>query len=134
MDVLLVDAFSSDSVPAHLLTVEAMKEYLERIRPDGIVIMHLSNRHLDLMRPVAAVAKAAGGYPLQQRFKSDPITPDLVDSSEDVIIVAKTPQALAPYVNDPSQRWKPAEDGGVKPWTDDYTNLFSAMMRQLRRQ
>jgi hypothetical protein len=134
MDVLLVDAFSSDSVPAHLLTVEAMKEYLERIRPDGIVIMHLSNRHLDLMRPVAAVAKAAGGYPLQQRFKSDPMTPDLVDSSEDVIIVAKTPQALAPYVNDPSQRWKPAEDGGVKPWTDDYTNLFSAMMRQLRRQ
>ena len=50
-DILLVDAFSSDSVPAHLLTVEAMRGYLAHIKPDGVVIMHLSNRNLELMQP-----------------------------------------------------------------------------------
>jgi spermidine synthase len=131
-DVLLVDAFSSDAVPAHLLTVEAMKGYLERIRPDGIVIMHLSNRHLDLMRPVAAVAEAAGGFALQQRYRSDPMTPQFVDSSEDVIIVGKTPEAIKPFQDDIYRRWSPAVHDDVKPWTDDYTNLFSALVRNLR--
>jgi len=131
-DVLLVDAFSSDAVPAHLLTVEAMKGYLERVRPDGVVIMHLSNRHLDLMRPVAAVAEAAGGFALQQRYRSDPMTPNFVDSSEDVIIVGKTPEAIQPYQDDVYKRWTPATYDDVKPWTDDYTNLFSSMVRNLR--
>lgn len=128
-DVLLVDAFSSDAVPAHLLTVEAMKLYLDKVGPEGIVIMHLSNRHLDLRRPVAAVAKAAGAYALLQQHR--PIDDvDFVNSAEDVIIVGKTEAALAPYRADP--RWRVASIDGVRPWTDDYTNIVSAMMRRLR--
>lgn len=53
-DVLLIDAFSSDSVPVHLLTVEAMRTYLRVIKPDGVVILHLTNRNLELIPPAAA--------------------------------------------------------------------------------
>jgi hypothetical protein len=126
-DLLLVDAFSSDSVPAHLLTVEAMRSYLARIKPDGVVVMHLSNRNLELMSPVAGVAKAAGGVALQQAYR--PRNADLVvDPSEDAVIVAKSAAALAPYQHDP--RWTPAQSHGVRIWTDDYTNLFGALLRR----
>lgn len=126
-DILLVDAFSSDAVPTHLLTVEAMRDYLSHMRADGVVIMHLSNRHLDLVRPVAAVAKAAGGFALTQRTSPPADMPQLKESPAEVIIVGRTPEALAPYVNDPA--WQPAEADGVAPWTDDYTNLVSAIYR-----
>jgi hypothetical protein len=129
-DVLLVDAFSSDAIPAHLLTVEAMKMYLSKLAPTGVVIMHLSNRNLDLMRPVAAVAKAAGGYALQQDWQPANPKYDLVASAEDVIIVGRTKEALEPYRQD--WRWQIPDPGGVAPWTDDYTNLFSAMMRRVQ--
>ncbi|CAN5289161.1 fused MFS/spermidine synthase [soil metagenome] len=148
-DVLLVDAFSSDAVPAHLLTVEAMKLYLQRVTEDGVVIMHLSNRHLDLERPVAAVAKAAGGVSLRQNYRKcgpayggtvavDALgvrcgpngLPDYFESAEDVIIVAKNAAALAPFRADPS--WHEAQIDGVRPWTDDYTNLVSALARKIK--
>jgi len=127
-DILLIDAFSSDAVPAHLLTVEAMKEYLARLKPDGVVIMHLSNRRLELMKPVAAVAKAAGGFALAQGYNPSPDLPALASASEEAIIVGKTRQALHPFEMD--GRWTIAQTGGVAPWTDDYTNLFGAMMRK----
>src|ERR1700722_11858331 len=129
-DLLLVDAFSSDSVPAHLLTVEAMRGYLARIKPDGVIIMHLSNRNLELMSPVAGVALAAGGAALQQvYFASKDVRAG--DSDEDAIIVARNPAALAPYMNDP--HWTPAQSHGVRVWTDDYSNLFGALIRRLEK-
>ncbi|MDB5454083.1 MAG: spermidine synthase [Caulobacteraceae bacterium] len=129
-DVLLIDAFSSDAVPAHLLTVEAMRMYLSKLEPDGVVIMHLSNRNLDLMRPVAAVAKAAGGYALAQNYTPPDIRFDLVQSAEDVIIVGRDKAALAPYRND--WHWRVPDAQGVAPWTDDYTNLVAAMTRRMK--
>jgi hypothetical protein len=128
-NVLLVDAFSSDAVPAHLLTVEAMKDYLSHMTDDGVVIMHLSNRHLDLMSSVAATAKAAGAYSLAQSYQQPDSAVDFSDASEEAIILAKTPQALDPYRGD--NHWFPPQPHGVRAWTDDYTNLFGAMWRRL---
>ena len=130
-DILLVDAFSSDSVPAHLLTVEAMRGYLARIKPDGVVIMHLSNRNLELMSPVAGVAQAAGGEALRQHYRPPAGAVALLDTAEDAVIVARTSAALAPYRTDP--RWTPALSHGVRTWTDDYTNLFGALVRRLQQ-
>jgi len=130
-DLLLVDAFSSDSVPAHLLTVEAMRGYLARIKPDGVVIMHLSNRNLELMSPVAGIAEAAGGAALQQHYLPPAGAVPMIDTAEDAVIVAKNSAALAPYRADP--RWKPAQSHGVRIWTDDYTNLFGALVRRLEQ-
>ncbi|QUD88874.1 fused MFS/spermidine synthase [Phenylobacterium montanum] len=126
-DILLVDAFSSDSVPAHLLTVEAMKGYLQKIKPDGVVIMHLSNRNLELTQPVGAVAKAAGATALRQFYRPPPGSMDLNDSAEDVVLIARDPAALKAFTIDP--RWKPADPKGVEPWTDDYTDLLGALIR-----
>jgi hypothetical protein len=128
-NILLIDAFTSDAVPAHLLTVEAMRDYLSHLTPDGIVIMHLSNRHLDLMSPVAAVASAAGGASLAEGYNQPENAIDFSDASEEAIIVARTPEALDPYRSDP--RWVTPQPNRVRPWTDDYTNLFGAMWRRL---
>jgi hypothetical protein len=129
-DILLVDAFSSDSVPAHLLTVEAMRMYLAKIKPDGVIILHLSNRNLELDGPAQAIALAAGGRALLQVHYADPALPDMWESSEDAVIVARTPAGLAPFVAD--RRWVAADPRGVRPWTDDYTNLFGALVRRLQ--
>jgi hypothetical protein len=126
-DILLVDAFTSDNVPAHLLTVEAMRGYLQHIKPDGLVIIHLSNRHFELTSSVAAVAKATGAVALRQYYRPPAGTADFYDIGEDAMIVARDPRVLAPFETDP--RWRLAQDHGVAPWTDDYTNLMGALIR-----
>ncbi|MCE3289810.1 MAG: putative spermine/spermidine synthase protein [Caulobacter sp.] len=125
-DILLIDAFSSDAIPAHLLTVEAVKGYLDRVKPDGIVILHLSNRHLELIFPAASVVHAAGGSALFQGHTAAEGMPTYWESSEDVMIVARDPAVLAPYAADP--RWLPPPPARVRAWTDDYTNLIGAML------
>src|SRR3569833_544826 len=67
-DLLLVDAFSSDSVPTHLLTAEAIRRYLRVVKPDGVVLLHLSNRNLELEGPAAASVRLAGGAPVVQNY------------------------------------------------------------------
>lgn len=126
-DILLIDAFSSDAIPAHLLTVEALKGYLAKLKPDGVLILHLSNRHLELKTPAAAVALAAGGYPLLQEYRQSGDNVRYWESSEDVIIVGRTRAALAPYEKEGF--WEKADPRGTKPWTDDYTNLVGALWR-----
>lgn len=131
-DVLLIDAFSSDSVPAHLLTVEAVRGYLTRLKPDGVLILHLSNRNLELRAPAMAVARAAGGYALLQRHDRDWQTPNLWESSEDALIIGRSAAALAPYEAD--ERWRPSDPTLARPWTDDYTNLPGALWGRLKER
>lgn len=127
-DLLLVDAFSSDSVPAHMLTVEAMQLYLSRIADDGIVAMHVSNRNLELMGPVASAAQAAGGVAIAQRYRPAETAPMQEGTGTDVILIARTDAALAPFRDD--RRWKPAQ-ASARHWTDDYMNLVGALIRKL---
>jgi SAM-dependent methyltransferase len=106
-DLLLIDAFSSDSVPTHLLTVEAIRTYLRVIKPDGVVVLHLSNRNLELEGPAAAAVRAAGGAPLVQDYYSD---------------------APSPYVAQGA--WAPPTLH-ARAWTDDYVNVFGALLKRL---
>ena len=131
-DLLLIDAFSSDSVPAHLMTVEAVRGYLTHIKPDGVLVMHLSNRNLDLVSPAMAVARAAGGYALVQRHEEAKDAPSLAESSEDALLIARNPQALAPFVSDP--HWSPIDPNRARAWTDDYTNLIGALIGRLQEK
>ncbi|MDO8295975.1 MAG: fused MFS/spermidine synthase [Caulobacter sp.] len=131
-DILLIDAFSSDAVPAHLLTVEAVRGYLTHIKPDGVLILHLSNRNLELTAPAMAVARAAGGHALLQEHRVPSNSPNMWESSEDALIIARTPQALARFRADP--RWTPSRPDLVRPWTDDYTNLVGAMLRRMQER
>jgi SAM-dependent methyltransferase len=128
-DILLIDAFSSDAVPAHLLTVEAVRGYLGKLKPDGILILHLSNRNLDLMGPAQAVARAAGGWALAQDFVPGDEPLGGWESPEDAVIVAKSHAALAPFRA--TGLWRTANPFLARPWTDDYTNLAGALYAKL---
>ena len=131
-DLILVDAFSSDSVPAHLLTVEATRLYLSKLKPDGVLIFHLSNAHLDLMHPAQGLGPAVGAPTLAQRYVPPPGSGFFWTRREDAVIVGRSPAALAPFAHD--ARWQAGDAKGVRPWTDDYTNLFGAFVRRMHER
>ena len=128
-DVLLIDAFSSDAVPVHLLTVEAVRDYLTHLKPDGVLILHLSNRNLELKGPAQAVAAAAGGVALSQSYRPNAAEQAAWASSEDALIIARSPAGLARFKGD--ARWNETNPNLVRPWTDDYTNLAGALWRRM---
>jgi hypothetical protein len=132
-DILLIDAFSSDAVPTHLLTVQAVRGYLTHLKPDGVLILHLSNRNLELNKPAMAVAQAAGGYALIQHYRPG-ASADRTGwpSPQDAVIVGRTPQALALFAAD--HRWRRTDPTAVRPWTDDYVNLVGALYRRVKEK
>jgi predicted O-methyltransferase YrrM len=129
-DLLLVDAFSSDSIPTHLLTIEAIEGYLRAVKPNGVVVLHLSNRHLDITRPAVAAARALGASELHQVYGEDPDAPDMAEASTEALILSPTSEGLDDFFED--MRWVNLEDTDVRPWRDDYVNLFGAMARHMR--
>ena len=128
-DLLLVDAFSSDSVPTHLLTAEAIRTYLRVIKPDGVVLLHLSNRNLELEGPAAASVRLAGGAPVVQDYYSW-ATSVYVESGAQAILAARDRKTLSPFIA--RSDWKPATIV-ARPWTDDYVNVFGALVGRIRR-
>ena len=130
-DLLLIDAFSSDSVPTHLLTVEAIAGYLKLLKPDGVVILHLSNRNLDITQPAAAAAQALGAANLHQLYQESPLAPDMAEASTEALILSPTQAGLAEFEGEP--QWAVLAETDVKPWTDDYVNLFGSLWRHFRR-
>lgn len=125
-DIILIDAFSSDAIPAHLMTLEAMKIYLSKLKPDGVVILHLSNRHLKLAPAAYAAAKGAGGVALIQLYRSAAAAPDLSENSQEVMIIGRSPQALQTFYDDAN--WDLPPQTNTRAWTDDYMNLVGALI------
>jgi spermidine synthase len=129
--LMLVDAFSSDSIPAHLLTREAVQLYLDRLSDDGILLLHISNRYLRLEPVVERIADALGAHALVMH---DYITFDLYRDKPEVsgklsstwVVVSRKKDTLAPFVAD--GRWKPLDgDPAVGLWTDDYTPILDVL-------
>ena len=123
-DLLLLDAFTSDAIPTHLLTTEALAEYLALLKPDGVLLLHISNRHLALEAPIAASAAQIGAQALIQNYRPAPGA-DPVAADSDVMLVSRSPDVIARFTADP--RWRLAHGGGVRAWTDDYTNVIGAL-------
>ena len=128
-DLLLVDAFSSDSVPTHLLTVEALRGYLRVIRPDGAILLHLSNRNLELLGPAAAAARAAGAKVLGGEHWVDPSVSPYAETGGIVLLVTRDQAVLDRYVG--NHEWT-APPAGPRAWTDDYTNVWGAMLARFK--
>ena len=125
-DVLAVDAFSSDAIPVHLITREALAIYLRHVQPDGIVAFHVSNRFLDLIPVVARLARENGSHAVL--VNDDPEEEDeSLRSKSDWVLVSRDPGALA---REPIAKGggKPAEDRSEwRTWTDDYSNLIQIL-------
>ena len=128
-DLLIIDAFSSDAVPTHLLTVEAIEGYLAMLKPDGVVLLHLSNRNLDITMPAIAAAQALGRPSLHQLYYESDNTPEMAEASTEALILSPTAEGLRDFSAD--QRWNTPARTAVRPWTDDYVNLFGSLQRSM---
>ena len=123
-DVLAVDAFSSDSIPVHLLTREAMQLYFRHLRPDGILAVHISNRYLELQPVIDGETKATGHVAR------------LVDTVDDnalevfgatwVLVTAPSPGFDSEVISNSAEI---ASTRSVRLWTDDYSNLFRILKK-----
>jgi len=121
-DVLAIDAFSSDSIPVHLVTREAMAVYLRHIKPGGIIAFHVTNRFLQLA-PV--VKEIADEYRLRAVLIIDDSDHDGL-AKTDWVLVTRDPQLLErPEIASVSSEIKQIR--GLRPWTDDYNNLFQIL-------
>ncbi len=131
-DVLILDAFSSDAIPVHLLTREAMKLYLSRLTPSGVLAIHISNRYLNLRPAVANLAADAGVPALLGEDHQLPRQQLLRMYSASVwVAVAHDPAILESL--DIRDRWKPLlAPAGERVWTDDYSNVLGALVRRPR--
>lgn len=126
-DVIFLDAFSSDSIPGHLITREAMMVYRERLNPGGIIMVHTSNRYLD----VSSVAIAAA-QTLNLDWRAIPFRPteeqeeQLLAFGADAVVIGDKEVIEAAADGRPLWVKKPANPI-VRPWTDDYSNILAAM-------
>ncbi len=120
-DLLAVDAFSSDSIPVHLLTREAFAAYRRHLKPSGILAVHISNRYLDL-KPVLVAEASSGGWHAVWMDDEAKEEPEGVYAS-DWVLLSRDPQSLAgPKVKALA---KPLESRRtVRRWTDDFSNLY----------
>jgi hypothetical protein len=128
-DLIIVDAYSSDAIPIHLATKEAMKIYEDKLAPQGAVVMHVSNRHLELSSVVVGIAEAND---LQSWVYSE-------DSGRDneyifatsVVVCARDEADVGKLAS--SDEWALTEaDEKQRIWTDDYSNVLGAVYRRLR--
>jgi SAM-dependent methyltransferase len=125
LGILVLDAFTSDAVPAHLLTREAFALYLRKLAPGGVIAIHLSNRYLDL-EPVVAGGAAAFGATGLVRFDSPTEAEARRGKTASLwMVVARSPADLAPIASDP--RWRRPRQGGNPGWTDDASDLWRAL-------
>jgi spermidine synthase/MFS family permease len=125
-DVLAVDAFSSDAIPVHLITREALGVYLKHVKPDGIVAFHVSNRFLDLIPVVARLAREHGAHVVLVRDDPDEEA-DARRSRTDWVLVSRDAAALKrkPIVERGAE--EPEERPDWRTWTDDYSNLIQIL-------
>ncbi len=127
-DLIVLDAFSSDTIPVHLLTREALTGYLSRLSPHGVLIFHISNRNLDLPPVIAADAAAES---LTAVFKGDDRANDLLTdyrANALVAVLARDAADLGDLPNRPG--WVSIKPDRVSAWTDDYSNVIGALVRQ----
>jgi hypothetical protein len=130
-DLIVVDAFTSDAIPIHLLTREAMAIYLKKLKPHGIVAMHVSNRHLELASVVAGIAAANGAITRVTDANDSEELSQPYKFSGTVAAVAREDEDFGPLAL--SNDWERKEpDPKQWVWTDDYSDIVGSAMRQLK--
>jgi hypothetical protein len=130
-DLLIVDAFSSDAVPVHLMTSEALTLYLSKLTPDGIALLHISNRYLDLDAVLGATAATVPG--IHGYLLSDDVADgSYAQSTSTVALFAKSEAALEPYKT--LAEMKPLDATKMRAWTDDYSDILKPFLSKYRRR
>jgi hypothetical protein len=122
-DVLLIDAFSSDAIPIHLLTREAIQLYVSKLADRGLLAIHISNRHLDLEPVLGNLAKDAN---LVARVRSDGSENYRGKASSHWVLLTRRKSDLGSLAKDDD--WEPlGPDDSQRLWTDDFSNILSVI-------
>jgi hypothetical protein len=128
-DLIIVDAYSSDAIPIHLATQEAMKIYKDKLAPQGAVLMHVSNRHLELASVVVGIADANDLK--SWVYNEDSGRDDEYIFTTAVVISAREEADVGSLAS--SEQWVLTEaNNNQRVWTDDYSNILGAVWRRLR--
>ncbi|MBB4932082.1 SAM-dependent methyltransferase/MFS family permease [Lipingzhangella halophila] len=128
-DIIVLDAFNSDSIPVHMLTREAFGMFADRLAPGGILAVHVSNRNLDLAPMVGATANEAG---LSGMYRPDANVGENANPHADAsqwVALASTESDLEPLTSEGQQNaaeWYTVPDDGPV-WTDGYSSLFGVL-------
>jgi hypothetical protein len=128
-DLIIVDAYSSDAIPIHLATEEAMAIYKKKLAPQGAVVMHVSNRHLELSSVVVGIADANDMK--SWVYDEDSGRDNEYIFSTSVVVSAREEADVGKLAS--SDVWAETEaDEKQRVWTDDYSNVLGAVWRRLR--
>jgi hypothetical protein len=126
-DLLVLDAFSSDAIPTHLVTREAVAMYFRKLKPDGVLLVNVSNRFVSLQPVLGAIARDEGLAGRQQGYVPTDQDRDLFPA--EWVVLAKDERALGPIAGD--GRWQALPESGAgdgrAAWTDDYSSLVSVL-------
>lgn len=126
-DLIILDAFSSDAIPVHLLTREALDLYLRKLSPHGVLAFHISNRYFDLGPVLSRLARDARvvAY-LQSDYNVTPAEERAGKAGSTWVVMARRPEDLGGLVND--TQWRPSLPNVTgTAWTDDYSNVLGAL-------
>ena len=126
-DLLILDAFSSDAIPVHLITREALALYLQKITHDGILLFHISNNNLELGSVMANLAADAGLVGWIQRYRIDnEEQQSQYHMPSDWVVMTRSSADLG--ILDDDSRWQRlTSDPNARVWTDDYSNILGVL-------
>ena len=120
--LIVMDAFSSDAIPLHLITQQAIDLYLSKLAPGGLLVFHISNRNLELGPVVAALARSRN---LSCIALDDPMRVPVEGKDPSVwAVMARNPADFAVLANSPTARVLTADERQAV-WTDDFSNILS---------
>jgi hypothetical protein len=132
-DLIIVDAYSGDAIPVHLATREAMAIYKSKLAQDGVIMMHISNRYLELNSVAVGIAAAIG---MQSWVWNDPYRGANVENfifPSEVTVSAEKPENVGTLAQ--SANWTlTLPDPSVRTWTDDYSNIVGAFWRKMTQR
>ena len=121
---IILDAFSGDSIPVHLLTREALRLYLTKLTPNGILVFHITNSYVDLQPVLATLAGDAGLVGLVERDGSSAAEIKNGALPSVWVVIGRSAKDLGNLIGD--SRWKPLRaKPGSKVWTDDFSSVIS---------
>jgi hypothetical protein len=130
-DLIIVDAFSSDAVPVHLMTAEALKLYIDKLTPDGVALLHISNRYLDLDAVLGATVKAVpGAHGII--LSDDTSDGSYGQSTSTVALFAKDKAVLDKYRT--LAEVHELDGGKLRAWTDDYSDILGPFLSKMRKR
>lgn len=122
--LILLDAFSSDAIPTHLLTREALKLYRSKLTPDGVLVFHISNQHCDLEPVLGELAIDAGVTCVVRHDPHENLGSG--EFSASYAVMANETKTLNRLMT--SKHWQRARRlPSRKPWTDDQSNIFDVL-------